>query len=135
MSEENVEIVRRMMDAWSRRDLEAAIEMLHPEIEWRLTLTPGGPEGTAYRGVDGIRDWFGEVDEVWTGLRIDAVEFRDVGGDRVIQLGRFRAVAKESGVPIDQPQGTLLELKNGRVFRVRGFGSHREALEAAGLSE
>ena len=72
MSEENVEIVRRMMDAWSRRDLEAAIEMLHPEIEWRPTLTPGGPEGTVYRGVDGIRDWFGEVDEVWTGLRIDA---------------------------------------------------------------
>ena len=124
-----------MMDAWSRRDLEGAIEMLHPEIEWRPTLTPGGPEGTVYRGVGGIRDWFGEVDEVWTGLRLDAVEFRDVGDDRVIQLGRFRAVGKESDVPIDQPQGTLLEFKNGRVFRAHGFGSHREALEAAGLSE
>ena len=38
MSEENVEIVRRALDFFSRSD-RASIE-LHPDVEWRTVLGP-----------------------------------------------------------------------------------------------
>ena len=128
-----MELARRMLEAWTRRDVEATIELVDEETEWTPVLTPGGPEGTVYRGPEAMRDWFSKLDEVWTGLRVDDAEFRDLGGDRVLQLGRFRAVGKGSGVPIDQPQALLFEFKEGKVIRIRGFASHKEALEAAGL--
>ncbi len=52
MSQENVEIVRRVSDAYNRRDAGAMIDELHPEIEWHpwLQLSAGGgppcPGGT-----------------------------------------------------------------------------------------
>ena len=51
MSQENVEIVRRVSDAYNRRDLGAMLDELHPEIEWHpwLQLQLGGA-ATVYRG-------------------------------------------------------------------------------------
>ena len=135
MSQENVEIARQLMAAWSRRDLDGAIELLHEDIEWHPALTAGGLEGVVYRGLGGIRRWFGELDDVWAELRIELEEFREVGEDRILQLGHFHAVGKESGVPIDQPQAILLAMEDGRVIAGWGFASHEEALETAGLSE
>ena len=44
MSQENVEIVRRVSDAYNRRDVEAMLDELHPEIEWHpwLQIQIGG---------------------------------------------------------------------------------------------
>ena len=136
MSQENVELARRVMDAWSRRDVEGAlVGLIHKDIEWHPALTAGGLEGTVYRGHAGIREWFRELDEAWASLSVDLLDFREVGEDRVLQLGCFLAVGKESGVPIDQPQANLMEMHEGKVTRAWGFASHEEALKAAGLSE
>jgi ketosteroid isomerase-like protein len=54
MSEENVEVARRAMDAWDRDNLEAFLAELDPDIEWH-TAIEGTVEGaeTAFRGHDG----------------------------------------------------------------------------------
>jgi ketosteroid isomerase-like protein len=132
MPQENVGIARRLMAAWSRRDVEAAIELLHEDIEWRPALTAGGVEGAVYRGAAGIRKWFSELDDVWAELSIEIAEFREVGEDRVLQLGQFHAVGKESGVPIDQAQAILLTIADGRVIAGWGFASHEEAINSRG---
>jgi hypothetical protein len=56
MSQENVEIVRRVSDAYNRRDVGAMLDELHPEIEWHpwLQLQLGGA-ATVYRGHQGVR--------------------------------------------------------------------------------
>ena len=56
MSQENVEIVRRVSDAYNRRDVEAMLDELHAEIEWHpwLQLQLGGA-ATVYRGHQGVR--------------------------------------------------------------------------------
>jgi ketosteroid isomerase-like protein len=135
MSEENVEVSRQLFDAWSRRDVESAIDLLHEDIEWHPALTAGGVEGTVYRGAEGIRRWMAELDDVWAELSIELDEFREVGEDQVLQLGHFHAVGRESGVPVDHEQANLLAFKDGRITAARGYASHHEALEAAGLSE
>jgi ketosteroid isomerase-like protein len=40
MSRENVETVRAMNEAYLRGDVEAALEVLDPKIEWRGTHGP-----------------------------------------------------------------------------------------------
>jgi hypothetical protein len=56
MSQENVEIVRRVSDAYNRGDVGAMLDELHPEIEWHpwLQLQFGGG-ATVYRGHQGVR--------------------------------------------------------------------------------
>ena len=56
MSQENVEIVRRVSDAYNRRDVGAMLDELHPEVEWHpwVQLQLGGA-GTVYRGHQGVR--------------------------------------------------------------------------------
>ena len=34
MSQENIEVVRRILETWSRGDFDAALAMMDPEIEW-----------------------------------------------------------------------------------------------------
>jgi ketosteroid isomerase-like protein len=135
MTESNVEVTRRLLDAWSRRDVEAAVELVHEDCEWHPALTAGGMEGAVYHGIEGMRRWFSELDEAWAELWIDVNEFREVGADRVLQLGQFHAVGKESGVPIDRPQAILMAFKDGLLIAAWGFPSHEAALEAAGLRE
>ena len=49
MSEENIEIVRRLYDAWNRRDEEELVALSDPEAEWVNSPTavePGTRRGT-----------------------------------------------------------------------------------------
>ena len=64
MSQENVEIVRRVSDAYNRRDVEAMLDELHPDIEWHpwLQIQLGGG-ATVYRGHQGVRKGIREVEE------------------------------------------------------------------------
>jgi len=41
MSEENVELVRRALDAFPRGDVEAMLLVLHPEVEWHSAIVGG----------------------------------------------------------------------------------------------
>jgi ketosteroid isomerase-like protein len=134
MSQENVEVVRGLLDAWSQRRVDAILNLIHEDIEWHPALA-GGMEGTVYRGHRDIRSWLRELDDVWAELSHEIEEARDVGEGRVLVLGHFHAVGRESGVPINQPQGFLFTIDDGKVAVGWAFASQEQALEAAGLSE
>ena len=106
MSEENVEAVRRFLDAYNRRDIEALLAELDPEVEWHPAL----PEA------------------------LELSEIRDLG-DQVLAVGSFRTVGRGSGVEMESPLGVVSDMKDGRATRVLTFLDPRDALEAAGLSE
>jgi ketosteroid isomerase-like protein len=135
MSEENVEIVRGLLDAWSRRKFDAILKLIHEDIEWHPALTAGGMEGTVYRGHRDIESWLRELDDVWAELSHEIEEARDIGEGRVLVLGHFHAVGRESGVPIDHPQGFLFTIDDGKVAVAWAFASQEQALEATGLRE
>lgn len=124
MSVDNAELARRLLDLWSRRDVDPALELLHEDIEWHPALTVGGLEGSVYRGHDEIRRWFRDLDDAWAELKHEIEEVRDLGGERVLMLGHFHAVGRESHVPIDQPQGFVFTFESGRLALARAFASH-----------
>jgi ketosteroid isomerase-like protein len=67
MSRENVEQTKRAAEAYNRRDVEAMLEELDPEVEWHsaLSILLSG-KATVYRGHDGVREWFRELDDAST---------------------------------------------------------------------
>ena len=133
MSQENVELVESFFAAFARRDLDAAARLLHPEVEIRPALV-GGPEGIVYRGLDGNRRFWGDIDAAWTTFRIEPQEFRDLG-ERVLVLGRAIALAPASGMALDEASAWLAEVRARKIVRFRSFTNQREALEATGLRE
>jgi ketosteroid isomerase-like protein len=133
MSQENVEVVREVWNAFNRGDLDTFIEFFDPEIEWHdLPTMPGGG---VHRGRDPFRRHVEGFIEVWGEVRMETEEIRSIG-DRVVSRGRYVGVGRESGIPVENPtSGAIYEFRGGRIVRVRQFVEHAEALEAAGLRE
>jgi ketosteroid isomerase-like protein len=131
MSEENLEIPRRLIDAYNRRDIPVFMALLHPDVEWIPIMA--ALEGRVYRGHDGVRRWLDDLAEDWEYFEPCLEEFHDLG-DRVLIFGRWRARGRASGVELEnQPATWLYEIKDGKAVWMRTFTDRDEALEAAGL--
>jgi ketosteroid isomerase-like protein len=131
MSNENVELSLLIKEAWNRRDAEAVIALLDPQIVW-LPPLEAITEGRTYRGHAGVRQYFNDLKEFSDESHVEFPEVRDLG-DRVLGLGaaHFRFA---SGVELDQEVAFLDTWRNGKCVESRAWLGHAEALEAAGLS-
>jgi ketosteroid isomerase-like protein len=133
MSQENVEIVRRLLAAWNRRDEELMRRHMTSDIEW----APVGPtqlEGELYRGEAEVSKAFEEVWDTWDRFQFQEAEVRDLV-DSVVWLGRVQMQGKGSEVALDQEFACHFMLRDAEVARAEAFLSWAEALEAAGLRE
>ena len=135
MSQENVEIVRRVSDAYNRRDVEAMLDELHPEIEWHPWLqTQLGGAATVYRGHQGVRKGIRELEDAFSEIESGQTDIRDLG-ERVVAIGYLRGRGNESGAMIESAIAWIVEFKSGKVIRVREYLDPKKALEAVGLRE
>ena len=132
MSQENVETVKRGFEALNRGDWETLLAGFDPGVEW-IEMPSLGPDASTYVGTEAMRgameSWF----SMWTDYRIELSRCLDSGGD-VVLLAREHGKGP-GGVAVERELGEVFTLSNGKVIRVRLFGSWSEALEAAGLSE
>jgi ketosteroid isomerase-like protein len=135
MSQENVEMVKRGLDAYNRRDVEALVEVLDEEVVWHpaLEVLLGG-EATVYRGHEGIREMLRNVDETLAEIQVEFSEIRDLG-DQIVATGRIRTRGKESGAETESALGYVADFQNGKAIRIRTYLDPQEALEVAGLRE
>jgi ketosteroid isomerase-like protein len=132
MSQENVEIVKRLNAAFNAKDLEAFAELTTPDFEWTTSMT--AVEGEVFWGREGIETYFERMREAWEEFRSIGSEYRDLG-ERVLVLGRVEGRGRGSGVQVDAPLGMIFDVRGGKISRQRSFLDHGEALRAAGLSE
>ncbi len=135
MSQENVEKTKRGAEASNRRDIEALLVDLDPEIEWSPAFPVLlGEEAKVYRGHDGVREMFRGFYDALDEIHVEYSEIRDLG-DRVVAIGRIRTRGKASGAATESPFALVSDVKNGKTTRVRTYLDPHEALEAAGLEE
>jgi ketosteroid isomerase-like protein len=130
MSQQNIELVRRMYAALTRRDAAEVVELSDPEIvidASRLTFNPG-----TYVGHQGVLELAAGMDEVWAEIRFEPLEFVDLG-ERVVVVERLVGKGKGSGVEVGQTWGAIWTLRDGRVARLEvGYADLDAALAAAG---
>ena len=127
MSEENVELIRRIYQAWNRE--ESAREFISPDVEYvnpSYAVEPGTRKGRRSFAV--VRDTY----EDWE-LRVE--RFIDAGNEEVVVLATYTGTGRGSGVPVAGEHGYVWTVEDGLAVRFRWFQSHREALEATGLQE
>jgi ketosteroid isomerase-like protein len=132
MSQENVEIVKRLISAFNERDVDGFAETTTPDFEWITSMA--AVEGEIFWGREGIETYFGRMREAWDEFLALGSEFRDLG-DRVLWRGRLEGRGRGSGVPVSAPLDILYDVRAGKISRMHSFLDHDEALRAAGLSE
>jgi ketosteroid isomerase-like protein len=127
MSEANVELVRRIYDAWGRE--ESAGPFLAEDVEYvnpDYAVEPGTRRGRAS---------FGIVRETYADFKIQIDRFIDAGGEDVVVLAHYTAHGTGSGVPLEGEHGYLWTVRDGLAVRFCWFQSHSEVLKAAGMAE
>ena len=135
MSRENVETFKRFVDAFNRRDVEAIVEVVDAEVEWRPAAPVAlGGKATVYRGHTGISQGLRDLHDSFAELQIEVSEFQEAG-DRILGTGRIRTRGKGSGAEFDSAFGAVIEFENGKATQIRSYLDLGEALEAAGLRE
>jgi ketosteroid isomerase-like protein len=132
MSQENVKRVRQTVDAINARDLETALKVAHPDIEWR-TLD-AFPDAGTYHGPEGVVAFFQAWLDTFRNFHLDLENCSPVDENRVLARLRVSGIGAESGAAVESPQFfQLIEFRDGLMIRARMFPTESEALEAAGL--
>jgi len=129
MARGNIEMAKGWLDRWNRGERTLPDDEIHADVEVVSLFRP-----EPYRGAEGIALWTAEIDEHFEEWHILVEDWRDVGED-VVALGKIQLRGRSSAVSFDQPAGVIVEIREGKLARLRLFNSHDEALEAAGLSD
>ena len=135
MSRENAEIIRRAVAAMNRRDLDAFIACLHPDVEWEESTDAfPGLTGT-YCGRARVRRWAEQaVLELWASLELEIEEITETGDGRVLLETLVTARGTASGVDTEIRAWQLFWFADERISRRRGpFWDRDVALEAVGV--
>ena len=133
MSQENVELTYRTIDAFNRRDLGTYLALMDPEVEftpYEVWVQGGEP----YRGHAGVRTWWEESFAVFPDLGAEVSEIRDLGNTTFVH-GRILGQGAGSGVSIERPMWLAIEWRDKKEVWWCSFESEAGALEAAGLRE
>ena len=129
MSQENVEVVERLVGAFNDRDDETVALLLAPEVEFEsLTLQ-------TYKGRAALSDYRNNLDDAWAEWRTEADRFRPAGSEGVVHLHRVVGRGRGSDIPVAQDIAILWTLRAGKVVRGKAFLDQSEALRAVGLEE
>jgi ketosteroid isomerase-like protein len=132
MSNENVEIVRRALEAHSHMDADAMVALCDPEVEYQSRIT--AVDEVTYQGHDGIRRYIARLAEVFDWIDAEALEVLE-DGDRAVITNRFRARGRGGGVEVEQRFFVAIELRDRKLVWWKAYGSKHEALEAADMPE
>ena len=115
---EPAEVVRRLFDAFARRDLDAALAVAADDVQlWPQGTAQAAGREAPYRGHDGIRAYFADVARVWESLEVQPGELRAAAGG-VIAFGtaRGRTIA---GDDLEVPVIWVFQLRDGLVVSGR----------------
>ena len=119
---------RRGVEAVNAADVDAALEVVHPEIEF---LPARSAVQGAYRGHDGIRRFFEDNKENFELFRGTYPELRHVAPDRMVALGTVRVRGKASGVEAEVPSAILIDFREGQIVRFEDLGDEWTAMTMA----
>ena len=131
MTEENVETVRGIVQAFRAGEWEEALSGYDPEVELDLSRLPGCG---VYHGPEGVRAFFTDWVRSWERFEAEPVEFIDTGDD-VIAVMQISGIGKDSGAAVTMRSADVYTVAGGRVVRQVGYPNASDALKAARLSE
>jgi ketosteroid isomerase-like protein len=134
MSQENVETVRQMLEAFDRRD-RAAWLAPRDDQDHEVVTDRYWPEADAVRGREAAWEFYVKVAEAFEQLLVADAELVDAGADKVLIHQRSDVRGRTSGAEVELNYWVVITFREGRIVRDQWFADRAEALEAAGLEE
>ena len=137
MSQENVEVVRRFIEALPRAQASDDWQPVFAEVDADIEIDDLdiSLDSEAYRGHDSVRKWIGVWMESWESWSLEDVQVRPVGEDRAIGLFLVRAKGKGSGIELSRRDALVCTLRAGKIEKGTYYNDQRQALKAVGLAE
>ena len=136
MSQENVELVRELLEAFARRDHERAFDFYDPDIVWEDLASPVEDARGVYHGHEGVRAYWREWLSAWRDLEFEIGDVRSAGEEVVALIRNQRQWGRHSGIETEMPPyGLVFTVRRGKVVRWRSYPDQESALAAAGLLE
>ena len=132
MSQENVEVVRRGVDAFSRAAWEESVELMAPDVEWHDS--PDLPGARLHRGREGVLARWRDMAEALDDFTVEIEQLFDAGHEVVVFL-TSRGRGRVSGVEVSRQLAQVATVRDGQVVKLVGYANRTKALEAVGLSE
>jgi ketosteroid isomerase-like protein len=133
MSQENVEVIRRIFEAFNSEDVERVVALTHPDLVVDIPAEVSAEPDT-YRGPDGMRRYLSSFQDAMDEIRFEPERLWDVGQSVVVAL-RLTAKGRQTAIPVEQRSAGVWTIRDGKVIRIRVCASLSEALEAVGLPE
>jgi ketosteroid isomerase-like protein len=132
MSKENVEVVRRAIDAYNRQSLPAMKAESHPdlEVDWSASR---GLEARVYRGWDETDGFYENWFDTFEQIKLEPERFIESGD--VVLVPNTAVIRGRDGIETVARSCLIFELRDGRIARICLYQETREALEAAGVKE
>jgi ketosteroid isomerase-like protein len=126
-------IARRLFDAFNRRDIETALGLLHPDVVFEPVSGAILNDGQPYRGHEGMRRYFADVQEHWHELHVTPVHTR-AAGDAVVALGQTSG--RGPAGPLDgAPTTWVFKFKDDLAAHIQVFSDERLARKALAVEE
>jgi ketosteroid isomerase-like protein len=129
MSEENVQAVRQMIDAWNRGDIDEWARGLDTEVIW-VPLAEN-PQTEPICGIESVREFVLDWVDPWDEYTIDITRIVDQG-DWVV-VGAHHDAKHDSGAEVSMDMWVAANYRGGAGVEFRWFTSEMDALEAAGI--
>ena len=122
--------VRVFSEAVTAGDVETALEVCHPEIEFMSVLAVSGRR---YRGHAGIREYFEDVASAWAEWRVEVHRIVPGANGRVAIVMSMHVRGKESGLILSERTDHIWTLKDDKLLRNEPYREPDEALRELGL--
>jgi ketosteroid isomerase-like protein len=133
MSQENVEVVRQIFDAFNSEDIDLILSFTHSDFE--VEVPPDlSTEPDTYRGHDGMRRYWDSFRDAMEEIRFQPERFWDAGQVVVVAM-HITAKGRQTAIPVEQRLAGLWTICDRKAMRVRVYASQSEALQAVGLTE
>jgi ketosteroid isomerase-like protein len=119
-------------DAITSGDRDAALEVCHPEIEFDSML---GISGRTYRGHDGIREYFADIESAWDQWRVEVERAVEGPDGRVAIVMTMHARGQGSGLTLAERTAHIWTLRDGRLARNQLYRDPQLALRDVGVQD
>jgi len=133
MSQANVEVVRRFLDALLLGDMEAVLAEVDPEVE--VDDLDIALDTDHYRGHAGFLRWLTVWNESWSSWTIEGLEVLAVGQEQVISLFVMRAKGAGSGIELNRPDAVTFRFRESKIVEIAYYNDQDQARDALGLQD
>lgn len=120
------ELGRRFIEGFNRRDADALVALVHPQLEFLPTVLVG--QRGVYRGRDGLRRWVEELIASGAVHQVRVRDVRELGPDRFAVLTEVLIEGE-----VTSPSAMVATTRDGLIVRAKAYLSDEQTLIRVGV--